>query len=164
MKNIIPTLVLFLCFACDAPSKSHANTEDSVTNTTESQKEEKTETIEKKSVKIGTDEIVFKAFGTEPFWNAEIRKSGILFSKFGLDSITFSYTEPKAAEGRLIDSHSTYFLEDEYGKPAHLVVKNGDDCACSDGMSDKDYEYHAFFLYDNQMFEGCGENSVTSDE
>ena len=164
MKNIIPILILFLCFACDAPSKSHASTEDSLVKETENQKEKTTEVPQKEPVKIGTDEVVFKSFGTEPFWSAEVRKSGILFSKFGLDSITFSYVALKEAEGRLIESHHTYFLEDENGKLGQLVVKKGYDCACSDGMSDKDYEYHAFFLYDNQMFEGCGEKSVTSNE
>ena len=159
MKYIIPIFILLFCFACDTPSKSHASTAD-----TSVEEKIETKSIEKQTIKIGTDEVVFKAFGTEPFWNAEIRKSGILFSKFGLDSITFQYVEPQAAEGRLIESHYTYFLEDEYGKPAQLVVKNGYECACSDGMSDKDYKYHAFFLYDNQMFEGCGESSVTSNE
>lgn len=161
MKFIIPIFILLLSFACDSPSKSHASTDnsDKKAEKAEIQKEIKTE-----SIKIGTDEVIFKGFGTEPFWNAEVRKSGILFSKFGLDTMIFNYTEPKAAEGRLIESHHTYFLEDQDGKKAQLIAKKAEDCGCSDGMSDKEYGYHVFFLYDNQMFEGCGEKSVTSKE
>lgn len=154
MKLIIPILILFACFSCNSPLKSHASTDDSVSTNTETKDE---------PIKIGTDKILFKSFGTEPFWSAEVRKSGILFSKYGLDSITFKYVEPIAAESRPVEYFMTYFLEDQYGKQAQLVAKKAEDCACSDGMSDKEYSYHTFFLYDNQMFEGCGE-TVTSEE
>ncbi|WP_338769037.1 hypothetical protein WAF17_09050 [Bernardetia sp. ABR2-2B] len=162
MKFIIPIFILFTCFSCNSPSKSHASTDDSVSTNTETNQMEKTETKDE-PIEIGTDKVLFKSFGTEPFWSAEVRKSGILFSKYGLDSITFKYVEPKEAEGRLIESHHTYFLEDQDGKQSQLVVKKTQGCGCSDGMSDKEYEYHTFFLYDNQMFEGCG-SSVTSEE
>ncbi|WP_375562503.1 COG3650 family protein [Bernardetia sp. OM2101] len=162
MKFIIPIFILFLCFSCDSPSKSHASTDESDKKVEEKNEEQKK--VKKAPIQIGTDEVLFKSFGTEPFWSAEVRKSGILFSKYGLDSITFEYVEPKAAESRPIEYFMTYFLEDQDGKQAQLVVKKGEECACSDGMSDKDYGYHTFFLYDNQMFEGCGEKSVTSEE
>ncbi|PIY07702.1 MAG: hypothetical protein COZ18_16065 [Flexibacter sp. CG_4_10_14_3_um_filter_32_15] len=155
MKFIIPIFILFICFACDSPSKSHASTDDSVSTNTETTQAEKIN-VKKEPIKIGTDEVLFKSFGTEPFWSAEVRKSGILFSKYGLDSITFKYVEPLGAESRPIEYFMTYFLEDQDGKPAQLIAKKAVDCGCSDGMSDKDYSYHTFFLYDNQMFEGCG--------
>lgn len=163
MKFIIPIFIVFLCFSCNSPSNSQASTDVSFTNSEvnaeENQQEIKTETtkIKNEPIKIGTDNVLFKSFGTEPFWSAEVRKSGILFSKYGLDSITFKYVEPVGAESRPAEYFMTYFLEDQDGKPAQLIVKKAEDCGCSDGMSDKDYSYHAFFLYDNQMFEGCGE-------
>lgn len=157
MKFIIPIFIVLFCFACNSPSKIHASTDNS------NEKVEIKTKVKEEAIQIGTDEVLFKGFGTEPFWNAEVRKSGILFSKYGLDSITFAYTKPVTAEGRQVEYFMTYFLEDQDGKQAQLIVKKGEDCACSDGMSDKDYSYHAFFLYDNQMFEGCGE-TVTSEE
>ena len=163
MKFIIPIFIVFICFSCNSPSNSQASTDVSFTNpeveVEENEQEIKAEKLEIKNepIQIGTDEVLFKSFGTEPFWSAEVRKSGILFSKFGLDTMIFNYVEPQEAEGRPIEYYMTYFLEDQYGKKAQLIAKKAVDCGCSDGMSDKDYGYHAFFLYDNQMFEGCGQ-------
>ncbi|WP_338814677.1 hypothetical protein V9L05_05405 [Bernardetia sp. Wsw4-3y2] len=163
MKFIIPIFIIFICFACNSPSNSQSNTDVSFTNSEvnveENEQEIKTERTKLKNepIKIGTDKVLFKSFGTEPFWSLEVRKSGILFSNSGIDSTLFAYKEPIAATARPVEYFMTYFLEDQDGKPAQLVVKKGEECPCSDGMSDKDYSYHAFFLYDNQMFEGCGE-------
>ncbi len=163
MKFIIPIFILFLCFACNSPSKSNATTQDSVNTNTQTSTEVKIEKTESKDepIKIGTDSILFSAFGTEPFWGAEVRKSGVVFSISGMDSTLFTYTEPVPASSRPIEYFMTYFLEHKNGKKAQLVIKKGEDCPCSDGMSDNNYDYHAFFLYDNMMFEGCG-NAVTS--
>ncbi len=175
MKFIIYILTLFLCFACDSPSTSQASTDVSFTNSevnskvntevnTEEDKEinqTKETEIKDNPIKIGTDKVLFKCFGTEPFWNITIRKSGILFANSGTDSIIFAYTEPIAAEGRKIDYHKTYFLEDQNAQKAQLTAKKSQNCPCSDGMSDNSYEYHVSFLYKNQLFEGCG-SSVTS--
>lgn len=162
MRFIIPIFILFICFACDSPSKSHANTDDSISTNVETIQAEKTDTKDE-PIKIGTDKVVFKSFGTEPFWGVEVRKSGVVFSISGMDSTLFAYTEPVAASSRPVEYFMTYFLEDQNGKTAQLVVKKGENCPCSDGMSDNDYEYHVSFLYDNQMWEGCGE-TVTSEK
>ncbi len=157
MKFIIPIFILFFCFACNSSSKSQANSDssvDSVANISSSEKEI-TETKDEVIV-VGTDSILFSAFGTEPFWGAEVRKSGVVFSISGMDSTLFAYTEPVPASSRPEEYFRTYFLEHKNGKKAQLVIKKGEDCLCSDGMSENDYEYHAFFLYDNMMMEGCG--------
>lgn len=163
MKFIIPIFILIFCIACNSPSKSQSDTDVSFTNpdidTTEV---DKTEVINE-PIKVGTDEVLFRCFGTEPFWGIEIRKSGILFSNSGMDSTLFAYKEPIAATARPAEYFKTYFLESQDEKNAQLVLKKGEECACSDGMSDNEYEYHAFFLYENQMFEGCG-RAVTSNE
>jgi len=162
MKFIIAIFILFLCFSCDSPSKSNASTQDSVSTNIETNTEVKAVKAEIKDepIKIGTDSVLFKSFGTEPFWSVEVRKSGILFSNFE-DSTLFVYKEPISAVSRPIDYFMTYFLEDKNGNKAQLVAKKGENCPCSDGMSDNDYQYHVSFLYNNQMWEGCGE-SVTS--
>ncbi len=74
-----------------------------------------------------------------------------------MDSTLFTYTEPVSASSRPVEYFRTYFLEHKNGKKAQLVVKKSEECACSDGMSEDNYAYHVFFLYDNIMWEGCGE-------
>jgi len=157
MKFIIPIFILFICFACNSPSKSNASTQDSVSTNSETNTEVKAEKTETKDepIKVETDSILFKCFGTEPFWSIEVRKSGILFS--GEDSTLFAFVEPISATARPVEYFMTYFLEDQNGNKAQLVAKKGEDFPCSDGMSDNEYQYHVSFLYKNQMFEGCGE-------
>ena len=169
MKLIIFVCIFLLCFACNSPSTSQASTEtDSFSTNSEIEVENNIDTVEVKEeenkvelIQIGTDKVLFSSFGTEPFWNIKIRKSGILFSVSGMDSTVFEYSEPIAAEGRTIDYFMTYFLEDQSGKPAQLVAKRSEKTPCSDGMSDNQYIYHVTFLYKNSMYEGCGE-AVTS--
>lgn len=165
MKFIIPIFILFLCFACNSPSKTQVDTDnstDSVAMLSSNQEENiKTEKTKEEPIVVGTDKILFSASGTEPFWGVEVRKSGVVFSISGMDSTLFTYTEPVSASSRPVEYFRTYFLEHKNGKKAQLVVKKGEECTCSDGMSENEYEYHAFFLYDNMMMEGCG-SSVTS--
>jgi uncharacterized membrane protein len=153
MKFIIPIFIVFLCFSCNSPSKSHASIDNSLINT------EKTESKDA-PMQLGTDSVLFKCFGTEPFWNIQVRKSGILFSNFE-DSTLFAYKEPISAVSRPVEYFMTYFLEDQKGNKAQLVAQKGENCPCSDGMSDNDYEYHVSFLYKNQMWEGCGESVIS---
>jgi uncharacterized membrane protein len=159
MKFIIPIFILFICFACNSNSKSDTSTKDSVSTNTETSTEVK---IKNESITIGTDSVLFKSFGTEPFWSVEIRKSGVLFSNFE-DSTVFAFVEPVSASSRPVEYFMTYFLEDQNGNKAQLVAKKGENCPCSDGMSDNDYQYHVSFLYKNQMWEGCG-STVTSEQ
>lgn len=157
MKFIIPIFILFFCIACSSPSKSQSDTDVSFTNSEiDTTQVDKTE-ITNEPIVVGTDKILFRAFGTEPFWGTEVRKSGVIFSISGMDSTLFAYTEPVSASGRPEEYFKTYFLKHKNGKKAQLVIKKAEDCPCSDGMSDNEYEYHAFFLYDNMMLEGCGE-------
>jgi uncharacterized membrane protein len=160
MKFIIPIFILFLCFSCNSPSnsKSDTNTQDSVSTNSEINTEVKIET-KNELITVGTDSVLFKSSGTEPFWVVEVRKSGILFSNFE-DSTLFIHKEPISAVSRPVEYFMTYFLEDKEGNMAQLVAKRGENCPCSDGMSDNDYEYHVSFLYKNKMWEGCGETVV----
>ena len=91
---------------------------------------------------------VFRAFGTEPFWNVNVEGN------------TLTYTTPEDQAGivmhgmrRAIEGGVEINGSDD-GKFFALTVKAG---TCSDGMSDNVYELTAEFRYGDMDYQGCAE-------
>jgi uncharacterized membrane protein len=96
---------------------------------------------------------VFNVVGTEPFWNVNVSKRGIVYSSPEVKKQTFPYVKPLKAEGRPEDLVRVYQLKGRGNNT--LIIKKVN--SCSDGMSDKNYPYSATLILGNQVFEGCAE-------
>ena len=91
---------------------------------------------------------IFRAFGTEPFWNARV------------EGRTLTYTTPENPTGiamqgerRAIEGGVELGGRHE-GRDFVLTVVAGD---CSDGMSDNRYALVATFRYGEAEYRGCAE-------
>lgn len=92
----------------------------------------------------------FTVVGTEPFWNVEINQSGITYNTPDPKKVVFPYVAPLKAEGRPADNVRVYRLKGMTS--GTLVIRKG---ACSDGMSDRKYDYSATLLLGDTVKEGC---------
>ena len=92
---------------------------------------------------------IFRAFGTEPFWNVRVDGDALVF------------TTPEDPSGRRLGG--THVLQPDGG--VHYAGQDGDtafslDIAkgeCSDGMSDNVYALTAEFRYGGMDYKGCAE-------
>jgi uncharacterized membrane protein len=91
---------------------------------------------------------IFRAFGTEPFWNVNV------------EGTTLTFTTPEDQAGmsmqgtrRPIDG-GVEVAGEHAGKPFVLRVTAGE---CSDGMSDNVYTLKATFRHHGVDYTGCGE-------
>jgi uncharacterized membrane protein len=91
---------------------------------------------------------VFRAFGTEPFWNVNV------------EDATLTYTTPDDQAGvvmqgerRALDN-GVELAGTHDGTPFTLRVTAGE---CSDGMSDNQYAMVAAFRYGDSDYKGCAE-------
>jgi uncharacterized membrane protein len=89
--------------------------------------------------------------GTEPFWNLNINQNRITFTEMGGDTLTFAYQTPLPAQGRQPEYLRLYSLD----KDSWVLVRKSQ-APCSDGMSDKAYEFTATLWLKNQLWDGCG--------
>ena len=91
---------------------------------------------------------VFRAFGTEPFWNVNV------------ENATLTYTTPEDQAGVVMQGTRRALEEgvelsgSHDGKPFVLTVSAGE---CSDGMSDNRYTLVSAFRYGDIDYKGCGE-------
>ena len=91
---------------------------------------------------------VFRAFGTEPFWNVNV------------EDATLTYTTPEDQAGVVMQGTRRALEEgvelsgSHDGKPFVLTVSAGE---CSDGMSDNRYTLVSAFRYGDIDYKGCGE-------
>ncbi|MBD1842534.1 hypothetical protein H6F89_03710 [Cyanobacteria bacterium FACHB-63] len=92
----------------------------------------------------------FNVIGTEPFWNVTIDKTGITYKTPDPQNITFPYVAPLSAQGRPADYVRVYPLRGRTS--GTLVIRRG---ACSDGMSDRKYNYTATLVLGNTVRDGC---------
>lgn len=90
----------------------------------------------------------WKAFGNEPFWNVEAHGGALVFS-------TPDDQAGLALQGRRVPSLvGTVILGQGEGGEFHFGVTPG---KCSDGMSDRSYDYNATFIYRDRTYRGCAE-------
>ena len=91
---------------------------------------------------------IFRAFGTEPFWNVNVEG----------DTLTFTTPDDQAGiamQGTRRTRGDTLELSGTHGgKPFVLEVSPGE---CSDGMSANVYALSARFRFGDMNYAGCGE-------
>ncbi|WP_414526491.1 COG3650 family protein [Nodularia chucula] len=99
-----------------------------------------------------TENLEFRAFGTEPFWSVDVSSSGIVYSSLGRDQKEdFPYVEPLGADGRFLETVRVYRLGE--ANNTMLIIRKANNC--SDGMSDNLYPYSALFIQGDMVLEGC---------
>ena len=96
---------------------------------------------------------IFRAFGTEPFWNVNVEGSTLTFTTpENPDGVVMRGARRVTADGIEISGGG------DHAPAFQLEVSAGN---CSDGMSDKQYELKSTFRYgDGQRitdYKGCGE-------
>lgn len=91
---------------------------------------------------------VFRAFGTEPFWNVNVEDGTLTYSTpEDQQGVAMQGTRRALADGvEIAGSHD--------GKAFTLTVTAG---TCSDGMSDNTYTMVSSFRYGDLDLKGCGE-------
>src|SRR3546814_593801 len=93
----------------------------------------------------------FWCLGNEPFWSVEISggENLIRLTDMGTESAYFyEYTEP-TIENDLY----TYDVPAESGQPSLKIIVKKE--PCSDGMSDRDYDYSVTARYGDRTLNGC---------
>ena len=86
--------------------------------------------------------------GTEPFWNASVKKDVLTFSSPELvKSITLKVLSTQQAAG--YSNNNIMVIKTKYTR---LSVIAGE---CSDGMSENSFSHHAIFEKNGVVFGGC---------
>jgi len=95
------------------------------------------------------EELVYRAFGNEPFWNLDISEESIRFSLLGQPDLVFPYRPPiRSGAGVLFDSRTDT-------DPPHQIEIVIHEQQCNDTMADVAYEYTARVVVDGQDYFGC---------
>lgn len=94
---------------------------------------------------------IFRAFGTEPFWNVNVENSRLIFTTpEDQAGVVMEGTRRALADGvEIAGQHE--------GKAFVLTVSSG---TCSDGMSDNTYSMVSTFRYGKIDYKGCGEAAM----
>lgn len=93
-------------------------------------------TSETTPTKLGS----WKAIGTEPFWNLQIKEDTILLTTLGnqIDSTYYELVSHRD-EGNL----QLFILQNPNNQEQLNITFIKENSTCSDGMSDNEFEYHA---------------------
>ena len=95
-----------------------------------------------------SSDMVFRAFGTEPFWNLNVEGERLVWTTpENQAGTTLSATRVPSLVGIVMHG-------EDAGQAFTLDVQPG---ACSDGMSDNRYDHVARFEYRGQQYRGCAE-------
>lgn len=113
--------------------------------------------VSKDSIAIKqTNDVFFKASGTEPFWGIEIMKDSVRFTSPETEkNFTLSYGKPN----RAMDANVISYEAKSDSIHLKFTIQQG---KCSDGMSDNEYNYHVNASLkrgkdkDFKNLEGCG--------
>ena len=91
-----------------------------------------------------------RATGTEPFWAVDV------------DGTRLLYMTPDNPDGTVLTASETPFARgstwegSHAGQPFSLTLR--EDGVCSDGMSEREYRYHADFDIAGQQLHGCADS------
>lgn len=96
---------------------------------------------------------LYRISGTEPFWSMIIARPQIVFTSMEGDTLSFLYQEPQKAAGRPQGYVQVY----ELGEQQLVVLRQANQCPCSDGMSDIEYPYQATLILKDRILDGCGQ-------
>ena len=92
-------------------------------------------------------ELIYRAFGNEPFWHVDISEESIRFSLLGEPDLVFPYRAPiRSSAGILYDSRT------DTDHQIEIILREQQ---CSDTMADATYEYTARVVLDGQDYFGC---------
>lgn len=103
---------------------------------------------------MNKQEVLYKISGTEPFWSLSIGPPYNTYRSMAGDSSSFPYTKPQSAAGRPADRTQLFML----GEKGWVLLRKGQP-SCSDGMSDREYEYTATLSLNGQLLDGCGQSN-----
>lgn len=91
-------------------------------------------------------DVDWRAIGAEPFWGVSIGRDGLVFSEPAAEPVEFPPAEPR----RTGDGFSLASWLDGRVLAVELRAES-----CSDGMSDRQYEWTARVEIDGRRLEGC---------
>jgi uncharacterized membrane protein len=91
----------------------------------------------------------FRAYGNEPFWNADISEEGIIFSVLGEPQRAFPYNPAKISGVQRLYSSKTQ------GPPQHWIQIYIDEKRCIDSMSGEYSGFTAKISLDGRTYVGC---------
>jgi len=98
------------------------------------------------------DTVEYLAHGNEPFWAVRVTRTGIQFLEpDNQDGVAGAYASP-TREGTVLVFRTV--LRDSAGTPLELTLEEG---RCSDGMSDRVYDYAAMARLGERVLRGCAE-------
>ena len=95
----------------------------------------------------------FHAYGTEPFWNADISSKGINIDLGSEKTLIYNYSAPQNANGVPDGNIGIIYLDKEKG---YFILFEKSSCGCTDGMSDKTQPYSVFMSVSGVLYTGCG--------
>jgi uncharacterized membrane protein len=147
MKTAVATLSVLLaaCTAPRSPEEPTAATETAAPATTSQEQP----MAKRAPGQEATDPLqVFRAFGTEPFWNVNVEDGTLTYTTPDDQAGVVMQGTRRAVEGGVEVSGR------HDGKAFVLTVTGGD---CSDGMSDNRYTLVSTFRFGDVDYRGCGE-------
>jgi uncharacterized membrane protein len=91
-------------------------------------------------------DVDWRAIGTEPFWGVAIGRDGLVFTEPAADPVRFPPAEPRRTD----DGFTLSSTRD--GRALKVGLRA---VSCSDGMSDRQYDWAARVEVDGRRLEGC---------
>lgn len=148
MKLAVASLSLMMvaCNASDAPAKPAPDAPPAPAATSEDRPMAKRAPGQPDTMPLQ----VFRAFGTEPFWNVNVEDATLTYTtpEDPAGVVMQGVREPQADGVEITGTHA--------GRPFALRVAAGE---CSDGMSDHRYTMTATFKLGDIAYTGCGESA-----
>jgi uncharacterized membrane protein/heat shock protein HslJ len=93
--------------------------------------------------------ILFRASGNEPFWNAQISENSIIFSEMGKPQLSFPSPHPEVSDNRWAFVSKTQ-APDQHDIRISITAKK-----CSDTMSGELFSFSAQVGLDGNKYVGC---------
>lgn len=88
----------------------------------------------------------YRALGTEPFWGVEVTADSLVYTTPETDPLRFRVTKVRRWAGHDVVSGETD------GRTIEVAITRG---VCSDGMSDRRYEFTSQVVLDDRQLTGC---------
>lgn len=95
---------------------------------------------------------LYQFFGTEPFWGMVVAKPLSVYTSADGDTLFLELTRIRQAQAR----PEGYVQVFEFGNGQSLVLRQMNNCSCSDGMSDREHPLQATLILKEKVLEGCG--------
>ena len=94
----------------------------------------------------------FRCTGNEPGWNLTISSDSLVFvGDYGEVRAAYPWVEPRIGNGMWVYEYVNASVPGGFARLTVLIVRD----SCSDGMSDKTYEYQARVMHQLKGYVGC---------